>query len=500
MNQQSIAKQAVHGVSWHAFSSVISIAFQVTYTAVISRLLLPGDFGCIAIVNTLIRFTGCFSKLGLEQTIVQRKDVDDRFLGSSWLLALATGLLMFLAIVLLAPLLEFFFHTPGLTLILRVSALAYLISAFSVVPTSLMRRNFRFRALALIEMVSYIFGYGLTGILLASLGKGVWSLVFASLLQPLLVTTLSLLYSRAPIRVSFSKNDFKDLLGLGSRFSLLRLLEFLSSNLDTLLIARLYDGTSLGLYNRAFLLATLPIEVCVGVFTKVAFPLFSKLQHDRERFKKIYLSSALLIGTFSLATALGMSIAANETVAVLFGDRWQGAIPIVKMLLLSVPFVFLSHLAGVAMEAMAEVNHKLKILSITLPVLAILFILLAHRGPIGFAQAFVLTEIIRFFLSSHRIARLLDIDLGSMAKSFSTILAGGGAVVLGIFLVAAASRSLAAPPIVTFASSLSAGLVGLILVLLLFTSLDQNFRLLAGEIKPLAKTLRFLERFTRKDS
>ena len=116
---------------------------------------------------------------------------------------------------------------------LRVLSLGFVISGVGAVGIALIRREFRFKALAIVELGSYFVGYGMVGIACAISGWGVWSLVAASLSQSSVSTLSALALSRAPIRPVTERRYYDELLSFGSVVSVTSFLEFACSNLDT---------------------------------------------------------------------------------------------------------------------------------------------------------------------------------------------------------------------------------------------------------------------------
>lgn len=359
---------ALRGVGWGALSTSANVLAQLVLMACMSRLLSPADFGLMAMALLGLRFLEYFSQMGIGPALIQRPSLTGQDVRVALGLSMAVSLAFAAGIVLLAPLAAHFFGRPALTGVMQVLALNFVLLGLSTVSTALLRRAMRFRALALVETLAYVLGYGSTGLLLAWAGAGVWALVGATLAQSLLNLLLSYALARHPLRPSL-RGDVRGLLGYGGPHSLIGFVEFLSFNVDTTLIGRTLGDGALGNYSRARLLAALPTEKVSGVLGRVFFPLLSGAQRDRERVGQIFLLGVLAIGLAGTALSLGISAAAGPLVAVMLGPQWQAAVPLVALWALCVPFQYMSHVAGIVCDALALLRPKLALQGTVLGVL-----------------------------------------------------------------------------------------------------------------------------------
>lgn len=143
------------------------------------------------------------------------------------------------------------------------------------------------------------------------------------------------------------------------------------------------------------MLTNLPVQNIINSITKVLFPILSEVQNDRNLIGQVYLLFVFLVGSLTGSICFGMIPASNDLVLTMLGRNWEASIPIVKVLAVSVPFVFLSHIAGIILDALAELEIKLVIQSASLFVLMVAMYFLADFGLIGFASAVVITEIFK---------------------------------------------------------------------------------------------------------
>ena len=144
---------------------------QTGVTAVLARLLTPSEFGVVAMALVLLRFAQYFAQMGAGQAIVQKPELSERDVHAAFTSAALIGLAFCLLIVALAPLATVLFpDTPGVVPVMRVMSLTLLVGGLTATTQGLLRRRFAFRAIALAEIGSYLIGYALVGVVLASCG------------------------------------------------------------------------------------------------------------------------------------------------------------------------------------------------------------------------------------------------------------------------------------------------------------------------------------------
>ncbi len=267
-------------------------------------------------------------------------------------------------------------------------------------------------------MIVFLIAYVGVGIPMAINEMGVWSLAAAMLTQHLVQAILTYLVVRHSLVPVFEWKYFKSLYAFGSRVSLIGFVEFLSSSIDTMLIGRYLGDRLLGFYNRAFMVVNLPIEYLSGSFSKVLFPAFSKIQHDRVRLRKVYLSSFSLLVYLILAVSIGMVAAADTIVLVLLGKGWEPVIPILRLLAIAAGINFLSHYGGIVCEATARLRGKFKLQLTYLVLLSAGLFFTKQYGILYMAGSLLLAQIIRHFAYILVVKSILEVPPSDLFRTY----------------------------------------------------------------------------------
>ena len=418
--------KTINGIGWGGLSTGVNVLFQLVFMAVMARLLDPVHFGLIAIANVMLRFLTYFAQLGVGPALIQKPELLDGDIRAALSVSLGISALCTAVAILAAPFIADYFAMPPLALVIQALSVNFLLGGLSAVSLSLLRREMRFKNIAIIESSAYVLGYGLVGITLAYFDFGVWALVGAVLSQSTISASLAYLFSRHEFGWRHEKHQRDHFFKFGARYSVIGFIEFLSGSLDALIIGKIFGTAAAGIYGRASLLTNLPVQQPANIITRALFPVISRL--DEQRQIASLQISMLVLGSYAFAISLGMIAAAPDIVSVLLGDKWLAAIPVVQVLALAVAPQYLSHLAGVTLDAMGALKPKLHIQAGVLILQVAAFVLLLPYGVLGIAGAIVLAEWVRFMLMAVLINRLLQPSIREFRLILSVaLLAGLGA-------------------------------------------------------------------------
>ena len=431
---QSFTAKFMGGIRWGAFSTGANISCQFVFMAFMARLLDPATFGLIAMANISIRFLSYFAQLGVGPALVQKATLDEDDIQVAFTFSALTGVCFFGLLWVISPLAGAFFDNMEVVNIMRVLGLAFIITGLSTVSTALLRRGLKFKQLALIDTAAYIFGYGIVALICAFNGLGAWSLVFATLGQQLITFLIAYTLVRHSLRFKFTGENQRHFLTFGTRYSLIGFLEFLGSNLDSLVIGRVLGAAALGLYNRAFMLTNLSVEHPVNVITKVLFPMLCESQSNKSKTGKVFLICIFAVGCLTTAICFGMVPAAHDLILTLLGSKWLDSVPIAMVLAFSVPFIFLSHVCGVFCDAQNALRLKLIIQFFSLIVLAVFIMLFIDRGVIGFALAILAAGVVKFVIYLLAMRHMLAISSRSLFRVLIAVTMVGCTVSTAIWL------------------------------------------------------------------
>lgn len=439
---ENLTARTVHSAKWTYLAIVVNVVAQLGTTAALARLVAPSAFGVIAMSTLVLRFGMYFAQMGVGQSIVQRTDLSSDHVRAGVWTSLAVGTGFWLGAWALTPVVVDLFAAPGLADVLPVMAIVFVLSGTSTTALALLRRQMRFRAIALADVISYALGYAGIGVTLAAAGGGVWSLVGAGLGQAALASVFYNAVARPSARPLMTWRPYRELLGFGSTVSLISFLEFANANLDTLVVGRMAGSAALGVYSRALHLTGLPMQYMSTGLSRVLLPSFARIQDEPERIGRGYLVLLTVFAGLGLPVALGISGAAKEVVAVLLGPQWVDAVPVVRIAAFASCAAMLSHFGGVALEATAHLRDKLLMRSGQLVVFGATLVLLSRFGLLGFALAFAVSEIGLHIVLVRRASRLFSMPGREVRRAYWPGAICGLVCLVVLWLESAAAQSI----------------------------------------------------------
>lgn len=329
----SLKKSAASGVKWTTVSSVAITVLQFIQLAVLARLLSPEDFGLMAMVAVVIGFAAAYADMGISAAIIHRQDATREQLSSLYWLNLLAGVLVYLVVLALTPVIVALYDEPRLSKLIPWITLTFLINPLGTQFQLLLQKNLRFRRLALIEISAALVGASVA-IVAALLGQGVFALIWGTLSSNMTSALLLLSVGLREWRPQwyFRYADLTGYLSFGCYQMGERSINYLNSALDQLLVGSLLGAQALGYYKLAWSLAIQPIGRINPILTRVAFPLFARIQNEPERLQKGFLLVLRMLSTVNAPLLLGLAAVAPVLIPVVFGTQWMPAVPLVQVL------------------------------------------------------------------------------------------------------------------------------------------------------------------------
>jgi O-antigen/teichoic acid export membrane protein len=334
----SLTQRTVRGMAWTAYGSGAMALLKILVLILLTRLLSPADFGVVSAALVVITFSLTFSQLGLGPALVQRPVLEPGHISTAFFASTGFGFLAAAIVWLVAPLLASFFRMDQLTPVVRWLAAVFPVLGLSTVAENLIQRDLRFRLLANTDVVAYAVGYGVVGVVLALLGKGVWALVAAQVTQVCARAAILLRAAPPHFRPRPNRRCFQELLGYGAGLSAARVGFTVANQIDNFVVGRWLGAIALGFYSRAFQLMSVPTGLLGDVLDRVLFPTMARVQDDPPRLASAYLQGTAVVVLVTLPTSLVAAILAPDLVAVAFGSKWGALVPPFQVLALGMMF------------------------------------------------------------------------------------------------------------------------------------------------------------------
>src|SRR3989304_4830026 len=285
---KSLTDKTLSGLNWNFLGNYILVIIHTIVGIILARLLTPQDFGLIGMVVIFTGLADLFATLGMKQSIIRIKNINENHLRVATTITLSSSILLYFIFYFSSPLIAGFYNEPRLIPILKVLSILFIFKGLTVVSNGQVSKKMDFKYLVTVGIASS-FTNGVISSILALTGFGVSSLVYGSIASSTLVCFLFLKKYPPKLKPLFKKEEFKELVGFGSGISLSNILLYGSSNIDYLIIGKFINPTQLGLYTRAFRLMTESISKVIGGSYGVLFTAFAATQDDIPKLSKAYL-------------------------------------------------------------------------------------------------------------------------------------------------------------------------------------------------------------------
>ena len=328
----ALKRRSVRGAAATFAAQGVRFALQFGAQVGLARLLTPAQFGIVAMVAPLVGLVQLFAELGLAQAVIQRPSLTHRELSGLFWINAAVSLALGGLLAAASPLVAAFYGEPRTAAVTASLAVPLVLGGLAAQQMALMNRRMQFAALAAIDVGSTA-AAAAVGILCAWLGLGAWSLVAMQAANSAAVLAGAWAASGwRPGRPRLDAAAVAPLLRFGGDVTGYNLVNYLSFNLDNVLIGWAGGTAALGLYDRAFRLMLPSVMQLTTPFTRITVPLLSRLQAEPERYRR---SFSQVLRALLLATLPGLAwsvVFADQLVTALLGARWQAAGPILAAL------------------------------------------------------------------------------------------------------------------------------------------------------------------------
>jgi O-antigen/teichoic acid export membrane protein len=362
-------------------------------TMILARLLTPRDFGLVAMVTTVVGFLRVFKDAGLSIATVQRERITQAQVSNLFWINVGVSCLGSLIMAASAWVIGRFYHNLRLVPIALLLSMTFIIGGSTVQHQALLKRQMRFKALAVIEVGSMAVSI-LVGVILATLGFGYWSLVWSFLSTEIAGLLLTWSISRWRPQLPTRRSGVAPLVSFGAHRTAGDLILSIARGSDALLIGRFYGAAAVGLYSRANALLLRPLDQFLSPINAVFVPALSRLQSQPERYRSTFLQLYEAIALIAcLFTGLFLALSRPLTL-MLLGPKWEQAAVIfggftIAALCLplasSCTWLFTSQGRGRDMLVTQSVNAFVIVLS---------FIIGLPFGPVGVAIAFSMSSLL----------------------------------------------------------------------------------------------------------
>jgi teichuronic acid exporter len=383
-------KSLVHGIAWTGGVKWLTQLLTWASTLIVARLLSPADYGLISMASAYLGLVTIASEFGIGTAVVTLRDLSREQLAQLNTLSIALGVAGFAASVAAAVPLARFFRSPQLPAVVIVLSLAFVITAFGSVPSSLLRRELRFKTLSIIDGVRAIV-LAVGTVLFALVGLRYWTLVLGGLLSAGVSTILTLVVKRC----KFQRPRWESLrhaVTISWHILVNRMSWYAYSNADFVVAGRVLGQAALGAYTVGWTLANTPIQQITSLVGTVTSALLAAVQTEYTMVRRYFLNltEGLALVTFPLT--IGLALVSNEFVLTVLGSKWAGVVSPLRLLALYASWRSVTPLLSHVLTVTGETRFGMELSVLGLVLYPTAFYLGSHWGTTGIAAAWMVVD------------------------------------------------------------------------------------------------------------
>jgi lipopolysaccharide exporter len=320
---------------------------------VLARLLVPADFGIVAMASLVVGLFDVLLDLGVSIALIQNSKAEREDYETAWTLRLVQALIAGILIIVTAPLAAKYFHNPNVTDVLRVMAVSVIVGGLENIGIVTFQKNMEFGRDFKFFFYKRVSGFLIT-LTAAFLLHSYWAMVLGTLSGRIAGVFLS--YGMHTHRPRFSFSRLRHLWSFSQWVLVRNIGAYFDSRTDKLLVGHRADAAITGAYTVADEIAAMPTTELLAPLGRVLFPAFVKKRDDPDAFARTVSLAIGVQGLVAIPACAGLVLVANDAVFVLLGAKWQQAAPLLQIMALTNLLLALTHSGGYALLAMGKIR------------------------------------------------------------------------------------------------------------------------------------------------
>lgn len=422
----SLKQKSVSGVLWAVTEKFGIYGVKLVLGIVLARLLTPEAFGLVGMITVFFSISEVFVNSGFSMAYIQKKTVNEADADTVFYTNLGISVLLYLILFFGAPVIANFYEEPLLVDLTRVMAFVVIINSFNIIQRAQIKRDVNFKKLTKITVISTI-SSGVIGVSAAYFGMGVWALVMQSLANRTFIAVGFWSTTNYKPRWRFSKSSFKQMFSFGSWMLISSIIRKVFDNIYILTIGKFFPAAQLGFYTKAKQFQRMASQNIAGAIGDVAFPVYSKLQDDKEKLQNAMRKFLQQSMFFMVPLLLGLIVVAKPFVIVLLKEKWAPMIPYLQLLCI-IGILYPLHLINVqalVAQGKSKLSFKLGLIKNGLRVLNIF---ITYRfGIVYIILGEIVVSFIGLWINTWYNYKFLSYGLWKQFKDFYSI------IIVGIF-------------------------------------------------------------------
>lgn len=463
MSGDGLQKKVFSGLFWKFGERIGAQAVSFVVSIILARLLLPSDYGVIALITIFIDIANVFVSSGFGAALVQKKDADEVDFSSVFYFSILMSWVLYGIVFAFAPAVAGFYRKPILIPVLRVMALKLPLAGVNSVQHAYVQKKMLFKRFFFSTLIGTA-GSAVVGIIMAYMGFGPWALVAQYLFNSTMDTVILWFTVKwRPVWV-FSYERMKTLFGFGWKMLCSELIHTSYSQIRSLIIGKVYTEKDLAFYNQGGKLPGIIVTNINSSISSVLFPAMTMKQDNKEKMKEVVRLSIRVSSYVMWPLMIGLMVMTEPVVRLIFTDKWLPCVPFMQIACIQYALEPVQTANVQAVKAMGKGRTYL-IMEIVKKSFGILMIVaVMHQGVMAIALTAMVVTFFAAFVNSMPNRKFLGYTYREQLADLLPSILLAGAMGVCVFL----AGKIPLPAIVSICIQLVSGVVTYILLSRIF--------------------------------
>ena len=358
MEESQITKKAVAGVKWTTISAIVSAIAKLLQVAILTRFLLKDDFGLVAIALLVNSFCAIFMDMGITAAVLHKSKIEKAEYSSLYWFSIFSGIILTLLASISAYPISEYYGEIELVNIVPLTSINIFLASVSGLQRTMQQKNMNFKFISIVEILSAIVML-IVSAALAILGFGIYSLVYSTIFNGLLIAVVYFVYGvfyEKNLSFHFKFSEIYDSLRIGIYQVGTSILDFFSSEMDILIISSSFSMSFLGSYTLCKQIVTRLFSLINPIITKILTPTLALYQDNISFLRKKYLEIIKVLAIINIPIYFLIAINAKEVLTILYGINYVENSYILAILAINYGILSLGNPVGSLIVATGKTN------------------------------------------------------------------------------------------------------------------------------------------------
>ncbi len=431
---KSISEKTKSSLFWQTVIQPVWEVVRFVLSIWIARILDPKDFGIMGVASVIILYTNSLTELGFTNALIHKTDIEKKHIDTVFTVNLCISFFLMIIFCLFSYLIAGFFGIPELGSVLRVLSFVFILTAFSQISITLLRRELEYKRYTIISFMKGFFQITVT-LILALLGYGYWALILGTVAGEFFNSVLLYFSASMKPRIDFSKSAFKSIFSYGLWNFVIAQFATLYTYAEKAIVGKYLGASTLGIYDKAFSIAYMPVDSISMKINGVMFSSFNQYKKNSKELCKAFYTVSTFSSIICFPILGGLISVADDFVMIAFGDKWMPMV--VSLMILSLGFSMRVPIGMMSSLIMAAGDYKryIKVQLIIFFMAIITYFPVVNFGIEYICVVIAVTNFLLFIASVYISKRTIEgMEITSYIASLTPATANTLIMILAVFL------------------------------------------------------------------